>query len=109
VVGKTMHRHRDIFANASTITRVHPDAPPFMVIHGDADHVIPVPEARVFVDAPAIGIPFCRSVSADPGAGHGFDLTDRWSTQTAVHAAGQFLDIVHRNHCTNAHKQAAAV
>ncbi len=109
VVRKSMHRHREIFENASPITRVHPGAPPFLVIHGDADWIIPVGEARGFVDA-------LRSVSRSavgylqiPGAGHGFDLTDRFSTQAAVQATSQFLETVHRNHCTAAHDQPAAV
>ncbi len=109
VVRNTMHRHREIFENASPITRVHPDAPPFLLIHGDADRVIPVGEARGFVDA-------LQSVSRSPvgylqipGAGHGFDLTDRFSTQAAVEATSQFLETVRRNQSTAAHDLPAVV
>ena len=52
------------------------DAPPFLVIHGSGDTVIPVEQARSFVEQ-------LRAVSRSmvsyvelPGAGHGFDMTD---------------------------------
>ena len=32
----------DVFRNASPIARVRTDAPPFLVVHGSADTVIPV-------------------------------------------------------------------
>jgi acetyl esterase/lipase len=98
VVRRAVDHHRDVFESASPIARVHPDAPPFLVIHGDSDHVIPVQEARAFVNR-------LRSVSRSavgyleiPGVGHGFDLTDRWSTQAAVEATSQFLEVLRRNH-----------
>lgn len=51
VVRRRYSRHRDIFRSASPIARVRPDAPPFLVVHGTADTVIPVWQARAFVDA----------------------------------------------------------
>jgi acetyl esterase/lipase len=84
VVRKQMDRHPEVFEGASPIARVRPDAPPFLAVHGDDDHVIPVGEARAFVDR-------LRSVSQSPvgylqipGAGHGFDLTDPWGAQAAI-------------------------
>ena len=98
VVRKSMERHRDVFDNASPIARIHADAPPFLVIHGDSDRVIPVQEAREFVTE-------LKSVSTSavhyleiPAVGHGFDLTDRWSTQAAIEATSTFLETVRRNH-----------
>ena len=48
VVGRKISRHPDLFRAASPIARVHRDAPPFLVIHGSADTVIPVAQARSF-------------------------------------------------------------
>jgi acetyl esterase/lipase len=105
VVRKSMERHRDVFENASPITRIHADAPPFLAIHGDSDRVIPVREARDFVTQ-------LRAVSTSavhyleiPGVGHGFDLTDRWGTQAAIEATSKFLETVRRNHIANLHLQ----
>jgi acetyl esterase/lipase len=61
------------------------------VIHGSNDNLIPVGEARAFVDR-------LRSVSAAkvgyvelPGVGHGFDLVDGARTGAVVAAIGRFL------------------
>ena len=49
VVKRRIDRHPEIFRQASPIARTHADAPPFLVIHGSADTVIPVKQARDFV------------------------------------------------------------
>ncbi|MBO0864098.1 MAG: alpha/beta hydrolase [Mycobacterium sp.] len=97
VVKRRIDRHPEVFRNASPIARVHPDAPPFLVIHGSKDTVIPVEQARSFVER-------LRSVSQSvvsyvelPGAGHGFDLTDGARTGAMVTAIRLFLNQVHRN------------
>ena len=76
VVKRKIDRHPEIFRKASPIAQIHPDAPPFLVIHGSGDSVIPVAQARSFVER-------LRAVSRSvvsyielPGAGHGFDMTD---------------------------------
>jgi acetyl esterase/lipase len=97
VVRRSIDRHPEVFRDASPIARVHPQAPPFLVIHGSHDTVIPVAQARSFVER-------LRSVSASavsyvelPGAGHGFDLTDGARTGPMAVAVGLFLNQVHRN------------
>lgn len=97
VVKRSIDRHPEVFRTASPIARVHSDAPPFLVIHGGNDTVIPVEQARSFVER-------LRSVSRSvvsylelPGAGHGFDLTDGARTGAMATAIGLFLNQVHRN------------
>ena len=97
VVKRSIDRHPDVFRDASPIARIHADAPPFLVIHGSSDRVIPVAQARSFVER-------LRGVSRSlvsyvelPGAGHGFDLTDGARTGAMSTAVGLFLDQVHRN------------
>ena len=65
-------------------------------MHGSRDSLIPVGEARSFVDR-------LRSVSAAPvgfvelpGVGHGFDLTDAARTGAVVAATGRFLRQIHQ-------------
>jgi acetyl esterase/lipase len=96
VVKRSIKRHPDVFRKASPIARVHPQAPPFLVIHGSKDAVIPVWQARAFVEE-------LRAVSRSvvsyvelPGAGHGFDLTDGARTGSMATAVGLFLNQVHR-------------
>ncbi|AFM17033.1 esterase/lipase [Mycolicibacterium chubuense NBB4] len=97
VVKRRQADRPEVFRAASPVTRLHSAAPPFLVIHGDSDVIIPVAEARRFVQR-------LREVSTQPvgyvelpGAGHGFDLTDSVRTSASVRAIGVFLDHVYRN------------
>lgn len=96
VVRKSIARHPEVFRDASPIARVHRNAPPFLVIHGSRDSVIPVEQARSFVER-------LRAVSHSmvgylelPGAGHGYDLIDAERAGAAAHAASLFLNQVYR-------------
>jgi len=95
VVKRSQARHPEVFRAASPTERVHPFAPPFLAVHGSNDGLIPVGEARGFVDR-------MRSVSEStvgyielPGVGHGFDLVDGVRTAPVVAAIGRFLHQVH--------------
>jgi len=96
VVKRTIARHPDVFHDASPVARVHRNAPPFLVIHGSKDSVIPVEQAQSFVQR-------LRAVSRStvgylelPGAGHGFDLIDGERAGVAAHATSLFLNHVYR-------------
>src|ERR1700742_2492008 len=97
VVKRSIDRHPEVFRDASPVARITPDAPPFLVIHGSSDRVIPVEQARSFVER-------LKSVSRSvvsyvelPGAGHGFDLTDGARTGATSTAIGLFLGQIYRN------------
>jgi acetyl esterase/lipase len=97
VVRRKFDRHPELFRKASPMARVHPEAPPFLVVHGTGDSVIPVAQAQSFVER-------LRGVSRSvvgyvelPGAGHGFDMTDGARTGAASTAIGLFLNHIHRN------------
>ncbi len=96
VVKRTIARHPDVFRRASPIARVHPQAPPFLVIHGSRDTVIPVEQARSFVERLRDASHSVVSYMELPGAGHGFDLTDGARTGAMATAVGLFLNQVHR-------------
>ncbi len=96
VVKRTIARHPDVFRKASPIARVHPQAPPFLVIHGSRDTVIPVEQARSFVERLRDASQSVVSYMELPGAGHGFDLTDGARTGAMATAVGLFLNQVHR-------------
>lgn len=97
VVGRKMSRHPDVFRNASPIARVHEDAPPFLVIHGTGDSVIPVEQARSFVERLRAASHSAVSYVELPGAGHAFDMTDGARTGSMATAIGLFLNQIHRN------------
>jgi acetyl esterase/lipase len=97
VVQRSQARRPEVFRAASPMERVHSSAPPFLAVHGSNDGLIPVGEARAFVDR-------LRSVSESsacyielPGVGHGFDLVDGTRTAPVVAAIGRFLQHVHQD------------
>ena len=79
------------FAAASPLDQVRPDAPPFLVVHGDRDTLAPVADARRFVRDLA-------DVSTAPvlylelrGAQHAFDVLSSTRTRRVVRAVDRFL------------------
>jgi acetyl esterase/lipase len=96
VVRQPIDGRPGVFRDASPIARVHADAPPFLVIHGGVDSVIPVAQAHAFVQRLRTASRSPVAYLELPGAGHGFDLTSRHHTQAATMATGLFLNQVHR-------------
>jgi len=95
VVKKSLRKHLQVYRDASPITRVRPDAPPFFILHGVDDSLIPVPEAREFVAA-------LRDVSKEtvvyseiPHAQHAFDFFGSPRGYYTAHAVEKFLSWVH--------------
>jgi len=97
VVRRSIAEHPDIFRKASPIARVHAEAPPFLVMHGTGDSVIPVAQARSFVERLTEVSRSVVSYIELPGAGHGFDMTDGARTGAAATAIGLFCNHIHRN------------
>lgn len=97
VVGRRIDRHPEIYRQASPIAQVHHDAPPFLVIHGSGDSVIPVAQARSFVDRLKAVSHSPVSYIELPGAGHAFDMLDGARTGSMATAIGLFLNQIHRN------------
>lgn len=76
---------------ASPLHRVHADAPPFLVVHGEHDSLVPIEDARRFVER-------LREVSSAPvefaqmqGGQHAFDVIPSWRTIPAIEAIERFL------------------
>jgi acetyl esterase/lipase len=84
--------HPEVFRDASPTYRVQPDAPPFFVLQGTNDTLVPVETARRFVAR-------LRAVSRSPVAyaefplaQHAFDVLASLRTQASTSAVGDFLD-----------------
>jgi acetyl esterase/lipase len=82
------------FRAASPLHQVHVEAPPFLVVHGDADSMIGVEEARRFVAR-------LRETSTAPvlyaemrGGQHAFDILPSWRTIPVIEAVERFLATV---------------
>ncbi len=84
----------DVFAQASPLEHVRPDAPAFMVVHGTSDSLVPVGGARAFAAC-------LREVSAAPtvllelpGAQHAFEIFHSVRSEAVVRGVRRFLAFV---------------
>jgi acetyl esterase/lipase len=81
----------DAFRAASPIDLVGADAPPFLVIHGSHDSLVPPTEARVFVDALRTGSQTTVQYLEVEGAQHAFDAVNSPRSRRVAAAAADFL------------------
>jgi acetyl esterase/lipase len=87
-------RDEQIYLDASPLQQVNADAPPFLVIHGRNDTMVPVQEARLFVER-------LRAVSPNPvlyvelpGTQHAFDVFPSIRSAHVVRAVGRFVELL---------------
>ncbi|ORV91059.1 alpha/beta hydrolase [Mycolicibacterium iranicum] len=98
VVKRAQSSHPQIFRSASPMARITTATPPFFVVHGSADSVIPVAQARHFVDRLRRESQSPVGYLELPGAQHAFDLLDGARTGPACLAAATFLDAMYLRH-----------
>jgi acetyl esterase/lipase len=95
VVKAFLDEEPERFVAASPMDQVRPDAPPFLIVHGDKDTLAPVVDARDFasrlteVSTSAVIYVELR------GAEHAFDLFGSPRTRRMVAATERFLFAVH--------------
>lgn len=96
VIKEPLDGNAALYRAASPRFRVHPDVPPFMVIHGDRDTLVPVADARDFVaELRRVSRQEVRYVEL-PAAEHAFDLWPSVRTARVADAIGRFLTAVGR-------------
>ncbi|WP_433478028.1 alpha/beta hydrolase fold domain-containing protein [Spirillospora sp. CA-142024] len=98
VVKQPFAENPEVYAKASPVTYIREDAPPFFVIHGSRDSLIPVAEARRFVAG-------LRDVSTSPviyaemkGAQHAFDVFPSYRTARVIEGVERYLTGLHRQY-----------
>jgi acetyl esterase/lipase len=98
ILGKKFEEDPDAFHKASPMDRVRKDAPPFFVIHGSHDTLVPVGDARQFVE-------LLRAVSESPvlyaemlGAQHAFEVFPSFRTARVIEGVERFLHSVHQQY-----------
>lgn len=91
IVKKPYHEARDLYERGSPLDRVHAEAPPFLVIHGDRDGLCPVAEARLFVDRLAAVSRNPVAYAEIPGAQHAFDIFRSLRSELVMHGVERFL------------------
>lgn len=96
VMGKTLAEAEEAYREASPMTHVGEEAPPFFVIHGTHDNLVPVSQARGFVEA-LRGATDAKVAYAElPGAAHAFDVFHSMRTAQVVASIERFASWVAR-------------
>ena len=93
------------YAAASPLDQVHQNAPPFLVIHGTHDSLVPPAEARQFASALEAVSSSEVTLFEVPGATQSFDIVPSPRTRTVVSAIESFLDRVSGGQDTDAMEQ----
>jgi acetyl esterase/lipase len=108
VMKKRLLEARPEFEAASPLYRVSEDDPPFFVIHGHRDSLVPVEEAREFVtrlrevsNAPVV-------YAELPGAQHAFDVFPSIRTAHVIRAVERFVDFVYSTRYAEEHTKREA-
>jgi acetyl esterase/lipase len=96
----------EAYERASPIARVHRDAPPFFVVHGTHDTLVPVEEARRFVHALRTTTRSPCVYAEIPGAQHAFELFPSLRSTFVLHGVERFLAWLYARHTRT---QSAAV
>jgi acetyl esterase/lipase len=98
VIKQSASDAREAFDRASPIGRIHPNAPPFFVIHGANDSLVTAAQARSFADE-------LRKTSNNPVvyaelpfAQHAFDSIRSPRAVHTAHAVERFLGVVYGEH-----------
>jgi len=91
LMGATPEEAPSAWEDASPVTQVRADAPPFFVVHGTNDNLVPVRQARAFVAALRAESrePVCYAEI--PGASHAFEVFHSVRTGIVVNGVDRFL------------------
>jgi acetyl esterase/lipase len=87
--------HREEYERASPMDRVHGEAPPFLVVHGANDSLVPVGEARRFVELLRAESSAPVLYAELPGAQHAFEVFRSLRTAHVVDAIARFLAVMY--------------
>ncbi|HEX8160244.1 MAG TPA: prolyl oligopeptidase family serine peptidase, partial [Solirubrobacteraceae bacterium] len=78
LIGGSLHAKQDLVRMANPITYVHPNPPPFLIIHGEEDDVVPIGQSQLLYQAlQQLG----GDVTFVPLPGEGHMLGDIYDTQ----------------------------
>jgi acetyl esterase/lipase len=82
----------DDYRSASPLFRVTADAPPFLVVHGRNDTLVPVAEARAFVTRLRAVAKNPVAYAEIPGAQHAFDVFPSFRSAGVLRGVARFLE-----------------
>lgn len=99
----------EVFRAASPTLRAHRGAPPFFILHGRNDAVVPHAQARAFSDALRGAGARTVAYAEIPNAHHAFDTIATLRCQLSAEAVATFLGIVYGRHVVARRRRRLAV
>ncbi|REL68768.1 prolyl oligopeptidase family serine peptidase, partial [Mycobacterium tuberculosis] len=84
-----------LFKAASPISYVHSEAPPFFVLHGEKDPMVPSAQSRAFSAALRDAGAATVSYAELPNAHHAFDLAATVRSRMVAEAVSDFLGVIY--------------
>jgi acetyl esterase/lipase len=98
VLKKTRAESPELWRQASPLYWVNENAPPFLIIHGEADTLVPAEESRVLFKALQAVSTKAVSYAELPDAQHAFDIPVSLRTQIVVNHLTVYLNELYRRH-----------
>jgi acetyl esterase/lipase len=99
IVKASLEEAPDLYRRGSPLDCIAGEPPPFCVVHGDKDGLVPVEEARHFAEMLRAASPKARVVYAEiPGAQHAFEIFKSLRTQMVVDGIERFLGYVYSDY-----------
>ena len=95
VVKQSLSDAAELYAAASPVRRVTPDAPPTFLLHGTADSLVPVEQARAFATALRDTSRAPVVYAELPFAQHAFDFFGSIRSAASAAAVERFLGVVY--------------
>ncbi len=83
------------YREASPLDQIHADAPPFLIIHGSHDSLVPVEEAMQFVELMLEVSNQPVAYAEIPGATHAFDIVHSLRTHYVISGVQRFLEALY--------------
>lgn len=88
----------DLYRRGSPMDQIHPERPPFLVVHGDKDSLAPVEEARRFVELLKKTGAAPVAYAEIPNAQHAFEIFKSLRCQMVVDGIERYLAYVYSDY-----------
>ena len=91
----SLEEDREAYDRASPMSLIHPEAPPFFIVHGDRDTLVPVAEARRFAEDLRRTAPGPVVYAEIPGAQHAFEIFPSLRGELVLAGVERFLALIY--------------
>jgi acetyl esterase/lipase len=108
VMKASIEEDRERYDLASPLSQLSPEDPPFFVIHGALDTMVPVQEARLFCASFRERVKAPLVYAEIPGAQHAFELFPSLRSIHVIQGVERFLAWLNSEHITSRRAEASA-